>query len=195
MLKNPSTVLLTGAWGGAGIWIICGALGLDRRTTLELSVLSLTMISALAGAAAAIFAVWYFSPSNRDKLPEKFAGLLRRSPLQWAALGGFGIVFLGGLWAFIGYQILSMLSQHLGTAAQPMPAETLRTERAYGRALCREWLYVRFPDDSENRLCLRTRSSPSIVSFEPGPGDRLILNVKHSVFGDAVTGLARAAPP
>jgi hypothetical protein len=185
-----------GAIGVGTIWMICGSVGLDQRTTLELSALSRCLVGLIATSAAVLFALWYFSPTTREHLPEKFANLRHDNSVQWVARGALGVVVISAMWAVTVYLIFSMLSQHVGTTVDSISAKALRTHTSLGaRALCREWLYVRFDDESETRLCLRTRSSPSLASFEPGPGDSLILKVKRGIFGDAVIGLARVTPP
>ena len=173
-------------------WLACGAVGLDRQANLELSALSHGVIVTLASCAAAVISLWYFSPATRANLPDRFARLRRDNTLEWIARGMLGVALSGGMWAFTTFLYVSMLSQHFGASVSYIPAKTIHTTTyTSGRGICREHIRVRLPDLTENGFCLRARASPPLATFEPQPGEGLLLTVRQGIWGEAVTRVER----
>jgi hypothetical protein len=150
------------------------------------------MIALLALCAAAIFSLAYFSAAARAALPDRFAELRRGHTGQWIARGMLGVTVVGGMWAVVTYFWVSLLAQHFGTTETVIQAEALETTTyTGGRGICRERISVRFADNTDSRFCLRTASS-TIASFEPQPGERLVLTVRRGVLGSAVQRVERS---
>lgn len=180
----------------ACMFVFLGAMcGADRQQTLHLTVLGVGAVGIVVMAVALVSATAYTYDSRASTGDTLLANMRRDAPVKWLKRCALFVSAMALLSGISSWYLCRIVVPYMPGKGIPQFATIERVNfNGAGSAICTKYAVVLFDANPvRERICLETgRFFPRRLTLENlGLGDRVSIQISHSVFGSAVKTIAK----
>lgn len=191
MIRDSSKLWI---WSLAAIigLLVCWVSGINRGTTVSLSLVAISGALAAASVAAWLIGRIYFSPSHSTGTEPALWRLKREWPHLWIPIGiAISAVAMATTFA-VGLYIASTINQNVPGSQHCELALVLDSGRSYSlSAPCQQWIRVKLQSGQILRPCIDEQMICGYQSSAlPASGDQVLVAIQSNRIGTSIETLA-----